>query len=90
MKKRLMVGVMAGGLLAAMLPGVASATPGNPDIGNTGQCVSQGLIDRAADPNVANGPGVYHVDKPDLNSGSLNGAAASQGRNPFLLARFCY
>lgn len=31
MKKRLIVGLLAGGLMAAMLPGVVSADPGKPD-----------------------------------------------------------
>ena len=35
MKKRLMMGLLAGGLMMGMLPGVASATPANPPVGAT-------------------------------------------------------
>ena len=42
MRKRLTFGLAAGLLAAAMMPGVASATPGNPDIANFGGCKVDG------------------------------------------------
>ena len=46
MKKRLMIGLATGALLAAMAPGVASAAP--PQVKNTGQCVAKDIILKAA------------------------------------------
>ena len=51
MKKRLMIGLMAGGLLAAMLPGVAQAAPpeGNP---NSPEVYVDVFCDTATEQNV--------------------------------------
>lgn len=46
MRKPLLIGLLSAGLLGAMLPGVAVADPGS--VMNTGQCVEQDYIDRAA------------------------------------------
>jgi hypothetical protein len=54
-KKRLMTGLLAGGLMVGMLPGVASATPGDPGVLNFGQCKQEG----GASGNI--GPAVLHV-----------------------------
>jgi hypothetical protein len=81
--KRLMVGLMAGGLMAAMLPGAASASPGNPDVSNTGICVAKYQFrDRAADP--ANGlfPWVSNKNKdkqvdPPGHGGGATGSSCT-------------
>jgi hypothetical protein len=57
MRKRLMVGLASGALLAAMMPAVAAA--GGPPAGNTGQCVKQGTSSRAANPSTESGPSVW-------------------------------
>lgn len=50
MLRRLMIGLAAGALLAAMLPGVASGDPTHPQVMNFGMCVKEGYA-RAADPH---------------------------------------
>ena len=60
MRKRLSIGLLSAGLVAAMLPGVAVAE----DTWNSGQCVKDGFIDRAADPNAEPlpvGPWTYNT-----------------------------
>ena len=54
MKRRSLTGVLAGGLMAAMLPGVASAERG-PPMFNTGQCLKEGVF-AALDPSAGTGP----------------------------------
>jgi hypothetical protein len=88
MKKRLMIGLLAGGLLAAMVPGVATATPGNEDVWNTGMCVAKFGQDRAANPATGDGPGVilggvngdYH--DPDNGKSVFDGIGTCSGVIP--------
>ena len=54
MKRRLMVGLLAGGLMAAMLPGVATATPGNIAVFNFGQCKVEGGASGGVGPYTVN------------------------------------
>ena len=73
MRKRLILGVASAALMAAMLPGVASATASS-----IGFCVKAGVFDRAADPASGRGPGVA----------TKNGTHAANGE-PFVTSILC-
>lgn len=85
MKKRWMTGLLAGGLMVGMLPGVASAAGNGPPVANAGQCVKAGVLDRAADPSVGRGPVTALGTFSDLIiKGPLN-----RGQNPFTFETGC-
>jgi hypothetical protein len=81
MKKRLVVGLVAGGLMMGLLPGVASAA--GTEVANSGFCVKTGHLTSAADPSGDRSPYTLTVTgrlldrKPDANAGFETGLACS-------------
>jgi hypothetical protein len=81
MKKRLMTGLLAGGLMVGMLPGIAGAAGNGPPDLNSGRCVKLGFVDRAADPANGRGPTTW-----------LDGTAkvvGAIGHGPFIQTLAC-
>ena len=74
MKRRLMVGLLTGGLMAAMLPGVASAghTPHN-----LGQCIQTGDVNPAGQTGLT----IEHVGKRGDANWWVGPLAAADGLN---------